>query len=143
LVNTAFFDSDVILDVALARDPFVSESKTVLVMAQLRHFLAFTSSVCAANVYYLLRKKAGNKTARDFLSRLLSFVTVLPLDHQLLLEALKSPLGDFEDAMQHIAAWRNNCGCIITRNTEDYRKASISVYTPDEFLRLYGYHDSL
>jgi predicted nucleic acid-binding protein len=138
LFSAAFLDSDVILDVALARDPFVSESKTVLVMAQLHHFSGFTSSVCIANIYYFLRKKAGDKTARDFLSRLLSFVTVLPMDHQLILDALKSPLDGFEDAMRYIAARRNNCGCIITRNTEDYREASVGVYTPAEFLRLYG-----
>jgi predicted nucleic acid-binding protein len=138
VVNTAFLDSDVILDVALAREPFVSESKTVLVMAQLRHFLGFTSSVCVANIYYILRKKAGDGRARDFLSRLLSFVTVLPVDHQLILEALKSPLGDFEDAMQYIAARRNNCDCIITRNTADYQKTSAGVYAPAEFLLLYA-----
>lgn len=138
LVSTAFLDSDVILDVALARDPFVSESKTVLVMAQLHHFSGFTSSVCIANIYYFLRKKTGDRQARDFLSRLLSFVTILPMDHQVMIDALKSPFGDFEDALQYIAARRNNCGCIITRNTEDYREASIGVYTPAEFLRLYG-----
>ncbi|MDR2313023.1 MAG: PIN domain-containing protein [Spirochaetaceae bacterium] len=138
MVNTAFIDSGVILDVALAREPFVSESKTVLVMAQLRHFLGFTSSVCAANLYYFLRKNTGDRQARDFLSRLLSFVRVLPADHQLMIDALKSPVGDFEDALQCIAARRNNCTCIITRNAEDYREASACVYTPGEFLRLYG-----
>ena len=31
-------------------------------------------------------------------------------------------------------AQRSRMDCIITRNTKDYAKASLPVYTPDEFL---------
>ncbi|MDY4692210.1 MAG: hypothetical protein SO401_01355 [Blautia sp.] len=32
-------------------------------------------------------------------------------------------------------AIRSKVDCIITRNTKDYQKSSIPVYTPEEFLK--------
>lgn len=138
MCKAVFLDTDVILDVALARPPFLTESKKVLTMAHLGYVKAYTSSICIANIHYIARKKAGETGSRSFLSRLLSFITVLPVDHQLTLEALASRFTDFEDAMQHEAAVWNHSDCIITRNIGDYHEAILPVYTPTGFLRLYG-----
>jgi predicted nucleic acid-binding protein len=138
LINAVFLDSDVILDVAMARNPFVLQSKTVLAMAQTKHFNAFTSPVCVANIYYILRKATGDIAARDFLLKLLSFVSVLPVDHQITLDALRSRIADFEDALQCGTALQNRCDCIITRNIGDFQTAHIHIFTPSEFLRIYA-----
>jgi hypothetical protein len=51
--------------------------------------------------------------------------------------ALDSDITDFEDALQHYSALRNQCSCIITRNIKDYKKSVITIYSPLEFVSLY------
>ncbi|GHV41635.1 PIN domain-containing protein [Spirochaetia bacterium] len=137
MIKKVFVDSDVILDVALARKPFLKNSKMLLNLAQNDIIHGFTSSICTANIHYFLRKELGEKEARLFLSGLISFISILGVDHTITLNALKSDFGDFEDALQYGAALQNGCSYIISRNTEDYKNSKIQVYTPDEFLRLY------
>ena len=143
MVNSVFVDSDVVLDLALLRLPHVHTSRIVLAMAQNRKFQGVTSSLCIANIYYFLSKEYGDVPARTFLTKLLNYITVLPINHAAVLESLQLNFEDFEDALQHGAAVHNKCDCIITRNTGDYRKAIISVYHPDEFLRIYYNEDVL
>jgi predicted nucleic acid-binding protein len=138
MTHKVFIDSDVILDLALFRLPHVHFSKSILELAENSLILGFTSSNCAANIHYILRKARGEHDARFFLSQLLRFISILPVDHSMVLEALQSEFGDFEDALQYGAAQRNQCDCIITRNAEDYKKAKIAVSNPEDFLRLFG-----
>jgi predicted nucleic acid-binding protein len=103
--------------------------------------IGFTSSLCIANVYYLMRKHKTDKDARGFLSTLLSFITVLPIEHDVTLNALQSEFSDFEDALQYYTAMKNQCNYLITRNINDYKKSvelnlPVKVLSPDGFLRL-------
>jgi predicted nucleic acid-binding protein len=142
--DKVFVDSDVILDFALTRHPFFENSKTCVELLANKIAIGYTSAICIANAHYMLRKSRDDAGARDFLSKLLSFVTIFPVDHLMTLEALKSGFSDFEDALQYTAALRNGCTAIITRNTADYKKSKISVYTPEEFVRKYhaAYNES-
>jgi predicted nucleic acid-binding protein len=137
MIKKTLIDSDVLLDLALARSPFLENSRLVLALAENTRVLGFVSSICIANVHYFLRKAADDAKARLFLSCILTYLTVIPVDHQIVAESLKSDFGDFEDALQHNAAVRNGCHSIITRNTGDYKTSKLPVYTPEEFARLY------
>jgi predicted nucleic acid-binding protein len=138
MTKKVFIDSDIILDLALFRTPYVHFSKSVLELAENYFVLGFTSSNCAANIHYILRKFRGENDARFFLSQLLRYISILPIDHGIVLEALQSKFTDFEDALQYGAALRNRCDCIITRNTGDYKKSNIEVLDPENFLRFWG-----
>jgi predicted nucleic acid-binding protein len=133
-----FVDTNIILDFALARFPFYVKSRNVFGLFQYNQAAGFTSSNCITDAYYILKKNNGDRNARDFLSKLLVMVTVLPIDHAMTLEALQFEFSDFEDAMQYGAALRNRCDCIITRNIGDYKNSKLDVYTPDEFLQMYA-----
>jgi predicted nucleic acid-binding protein len=116
-----FIDSDIILDLALFRAPHVHFSKHLLGLAENDVIRGLTSSNCIANIHYILRKVQGETDARFFLSQILRYISVLPMDHLMVLEALESDFSDFEDALQYGAAQRNQCDCIITRNIVDYK----------------------
>jgi predicted nucleic acid-binding protein len=47
---------------------------------------------------------------------------------------LNSDLSDFEDALQFYNAVESNCDIILTRNAKDFKKATLPVMSPDEFL---------
>ncbi len=68
------------------------------------------------------------------LRKLRLLVRVLPVDEQVLDQALASSFSDFEDAMQYYAALNRDLGVIVTRNKQDYRLATIPVLTAEEYL---------
>ena len=49
-------------------------------------------------------------------------------------KAVSSNLSDFEDAVMTESAIREEMDCIVTRNLGDYKKAVLTVYSPEEFL---------
>jgi predicted nucleic acid-binding protein len=137
MIKKVFIDTDIVLDVALAREPFFSASKTVLAMAENNIIIGNISSNCIANIYYILRKTGGDSNARKFISNIVKYIAVITIDHQNVLEALKSKFSDFEDALQHYSAVENQCEYKITRNIEDYKNSKIKVVLPEEFVKMY------
>lgn len=137
MIKKVFIDTDILLDVALAREPFFPASKMILAMAENNIFIGNVSSNCIANIYYILRKSGGDSNARKFISNIVKYITVITIDHQNVLEALRSKFSDFEDALQHYSAVENQCEYIITRNIEDYKNSKIKVVLPEEFITMY------
>ncbi|MGI5066805.1 PIN domain-containing protein [Treponema putidum] len=137
MIKKVFIDTDIILDVALAREPFFSSSKTILAMAENNIIIGHISSNCVANIYYILRKSGGDNKARKFILNIVKYITVIAIDHQNVLEALKSKFSDFENALQHSSAVENRCEYIITRNIEDYKSSKIKVLLPEEFIVMF------
>ena len=137
MIKRVLIDSDVILDIALAREPFVEHSSLVLAIFEQKQCFGVVSSNILTNVYYVLRKLSSNEQARIFFRDLLQIIEVVSVNHKAVLEALDSEFTDFEDGIQHFAALEARCDCIVTRNGTDYVKAVIPVYTPREFIALF------
>jgi len=137
MIKRVFVDTDVLLDVALARKPFLEHSKSVLAMLENNIAIGHLSSNCVANIYYVFRKVGGDVHAREFIQKILKFMTVVSIEHSDVVEGLKSSMPDFEDALQNYSAIRNQCACIVTRNIEDYKSSTLDIYTPSEFINLY------
>ncbi len=138
MIKKVFLDSDIILDVATGRMPFVEYSKSVLASIENGKVVGYISSNSVTNMYYILRKISTSTKAKIFIEQLLKYIMVLPVTHEAIIEALKLDFSDFEDAVQHQCALANQCECIITRNGEDYKKSKLNVYNPEEFLALLG-----
>jgi predicted nucleic acid-binding protein len=80
VIKRVFVDSDVILDVALARTPFLEHSKVLLSLLENSLAIGFVSSNSIANIYYILRKTGDDVKAR-FFSNILKYLTVTPSNH--------------------------------------------------------------
>ena len=89
MIKKVFIDTDIVLDVALARAPFFSASKMILAMAENNIIIGNISSNCIANIYYILRKAGGDSDARKFISNVVKYIGVITIDHQNVVEALK------------------------------------------------------
>lgn len=138
MIKRVFIDTDIILDVALAREPFLQTSKKVLSLLEHGSAAGFISSNEVANLYYILRKIGGDSPARNFINALIKFLTVISINHSDVINGLHSSFSDFEDSLQYFSAARNKCSCIVTRNIADYRYADIKIYVPEAFLKIYG-----
>ena len=79
----------------------------------------------------------GDKNARSIIDELLDLIDVLGVSKDDLRNAIKSDFRYFEDAIQHsVAVKENGSKSIINRNTKDYRKSKISVFSPDNFIKV-------
>lgn len=120
-------DTDVLLDVALDRKPFVEHSAAVLRWAELggEACIAWHS---VANCAYLLENEG-----RPFLTNLLSFVEVAEAGSREAREALHLPMKDLEDALQAVSARKWRAQYIVTRNLRDYENAPVQPVEPSAF----------
>ncbi len=131
-----FIDSDIILDIALTRDPHFHSSSIILSLIETKVLEGFTSSVVVSNLYYILRKLESHKAAIDFISKLWLILKILSVTDEIIKLGLESKFKDFEDSIQYYTALMNNVDYLITRNVKDYSRSGIKVHTPDEFIKL-------
>lgn len=122
-------DTDVLLDVALNRDPHVAASADVLRWAE-RGGEAAVAWHSLANCAYLLKGEG-----RGFLERLLQVVEVATVGTADAKRAMQLRLSDLEDAFQVASGLAYEADYIISRNLSDYRNSPVPVISPSEFLQ--------
>jgi predicted nucleic acid-binding protein len=128
------FDTDVLLDVVLDREPHADASSDLLELLERRGRLGFVSWHTVSNYYYMVRAGQGPVRAKESIDDLLSFVRVTPTDTASLKLAVSLPMSDLEDAM--VVAAAQSCGAlyIATRNVRDFKKSPVPAKTPAQLL---------
>jgi predicted nucleic acid-binding protein len=126
-------DTDVLLDVALNREPFVRDSRQVLRWAQDEPRQAAVGWHSLSNLAYLT-----GPTARDFIRDLTEFVEIAPVSTREARQALGFPMTDFEDALQAAAALAFDALFVVTRNIRDYKGSPVPPISPSNFLKELG-----
>ena len=121
-------DTDILLDVALAREPHAEDSIAVLNWVQAGGDAAVAWH-SLSNCAYLL------KGGRPFLNKLLKLVDVATVGAADARLALGLPMADLEDAFQAAAAVAWKADFVITRNLPDYRKSPVPAISAPEFLK--------
>jgi predicted nucleic acid-binding protein len=130
-----FVDSDIILDVFLNRFPHYDSSAEVLMLGERGYCSCCTSVHALLNVHYVAKRSFGEKKARAAIKSLTENFTIILEDINIVENAIGSDFADFEDAVQYYAAMSARADAIITRNTKDYKQASIPVLTAEQFLK--------
>jgi predicted nucleic acid-binding protein len=136
-VTKVLLDTDVILDVLLARKDFCEPAARVLSKCEKGEIVGHITPVIFANLFYFVEKNAGTQAAVSRSLVLLDFLEVIPISKSSIISAMLSNQKDKEDALQCEAAYASGfISSIITRNTKDYKQAKIPAYTPLDFLEL-------
>jgi predicted nucleic acid-binding protein len=130
-----FVDTDVVLDLLSARQPHYKFAAELFSLADIESVRLYVSSLTFANVHYVLSKQLSASESRKLLLRFKTLVTVLPINDKIIELALSSSFADFEDAIQFYAAIENNVSILLTRNLKDFKKATIPVMTPQQYLK--------
>ncbi len=123
-------DTDVLLDVALDREPHATEAARVLQLVQDGVVEGVVAWHTISNLYYLLSAGSKRKTALEFIGDLARLVEIAPADSEVLQVALSLRMKDFEDAMQAACAMAAGVDVIVTRNTRDFRNSPVRAITP-------------
>ena len=88
-----------------------------------------------ATAFYIANRALDKQRAEDFLSDILSMMTVATVSHSDAVDALGFQMKDFEDALQLGAAVACGSDVIVTRNNKDFPKdRGIAIQTPEEFV---------
>lgn len=131
-------DTNIIIDVALEREPFFEDSDRLLALAEEKAFDGYLSVISISDIFYIVRKDKGKYLTFEFLQYIISFCSIATVDETVIKNALASQPKDFEDAIQYQTALMAGLDGIVTRNPKDYAEASISVFTPTELLVAMG-----
>ena len=124
-------DTNVVIDIAQSREPFVHVAKRLL---NLEETSFFVTASAVTDIYYLQKKYAGDAAARAFLTKLFNVFQILDVTGADCRTALTLPMPDYEDALQAVCARRAKCSYIITRDVRHYEGAPVPAVTPEQFL---------
>ncbi len=133
-MDRLFFDTNVLLDVLEAREPFLPDSLAVLALARSGRVRGATSALSLAVIAYLKRKEPVDDVVRAF-TALRQFLAVAPLGEKEADLALAAGLPDLEDALQWGSARGWKATHLVTRNTSDFRSVpELAVLSPGQYL---------
>ena len=101
------FDTDVVLDISAARQPFVVEASVLWLAHEQGRIEAYISPITPVNVFYILRRQIGTTQARQLVGDLLARISVCSLDQAVIQAVQALPMADFEGCG---AGRRSRCG---------------------------------
>jgi len=129
-----FLDTNVLLDVFGRREPHWGSAARVWSSIEEGRHAGFVSAISFNNIYYVMRRTAGQREARRALMLMMNLFQVVALDERMIRSAMDSGMTDFEDAIQCAAAVRAKADCIVTRNVRHFPTEPIPAVAPEEFL---------
>ncbi len=128
-------DTDVVLDVLLDRKRFVNSAGQIFSMVEAGKITGVLSATTITTIYYLAVKVVGPEIARLEIKKLFKLFEIAPVNRAVLEDAANLNFTDFEDGVLYEAARYVGAQAIITRNISDFKRAKLSVYSPEEFLK--------
>lgn len=130
-------DTDVILDFFFDRQPFSKNAAIIFSLCENKQIEGFVTPVIISNTYYLLRRTAKHEKIIEKLKLLVKITSILDMNTKVVENALNSNFLDFEDALQNFSAINNGkIDAIITRNVKDFKKSTIGIFTPENYIKL-------
>lgn len=125
-------DTNVLLDLLADRKPYSGHAAILFEFGQREKVKIYVSSISFNNLYYIIKKIQGHKKAIKLLVDIKELVNIVPLDDQIIKDALNSKFKDFEDAIQYYSALTvKNIEGIITRNSKDFKNSELPIFSPE------------
>jgi predicted nucleic acid-binding protein len=133
-----FFDTNILLDIALVRQPFYGDSQASVLRGESLGADMFVAWHSMATLFYFVRKQCKPDIATQMIKDVYLWASVARVSHLDAVSALAIGITDYEDALQAAAAEAENCDIVITRNTNDFSSSPVPAVTPSEFLARFG-----
>ncbi len=127
-------DTNVLLDVLLKRDPWVTQSSAVWQAHDKSKITGHVMACAITDIFYVARRLAGLQTAYTAVRLCLQTFEICAVGHQALEQAQTLSGNDFEDNLQIACASFANLDAIITRDKKGFQASTIPILTPAELL---------
>jgi predicted nucleic acid-binding protein len=128
------FDTNVVLDVLLAREPHVDSAAKLFALVDHGRIQGTICATTATTIHYFAAKTFDARRARAQVTELLALFEVATVNKDVLAAALDNGIADYEDAVLHEAARAVGATVIVTRNGADFARATIPALSPLELL---------
>ena len=130
-------DTNVIIDALTSKEPWSEDAEKIFIMAANCIVDMYITASSATDIYYLVRKHLHNtEMAKQIMGKLYSLAGILEVTGNDCLEALASPISDYEDAVVEKVASRNDMDYIVTRNIKDYQASNTKTVLPGDFVKM-------
>lgn len=130
------FDTNVILDVILEREPFVEVASQLLAFVKTGEINGYLGATTITTISYLVEKSGDKGKAIEAIRVLCDLFEIAAVDRKVLRSALQLGFTDFEDAVLHEAGKFASVDGLVTRNGADFKNATLKIYEPNELYRL-------
>ncbi len=130
------FDTNVILDVLLDREPFSTHASQLMSMVERGELIGLVCAISITTIHYLVAKVLGRSKALVHVKAILSLFDVAPVNRPVLENALAPEFDDFEDAVIHEAARSFGADCIVTRDLRGFASSKIPALNPLQLIKL-------
>jgi len=130
------FDTNVILDVLLDREPFALHASYLMSKVERSEITGFLCATTITTIHYSITKSLGPKEAIQHIRALLSLFEVAPVTRVVMENALNPKFTNFEDSVLHEAACHAGAEYIVTRNISEFKNSRIPACTPDELIHM-------
>ena len=128
------FDTNVILDVLLDREPFSEDAAFLMSLVELSEIIGIICATTITTIHYLASKALGSQAASRHIQTLLALFVIAPVNRVVLEDAAKSKFKDFEDAVLHESAIHAGAEYIVTRNLADFKKSKLPTFSPVDLI---------
>lgn len=133
-------DTNVVLDLLLARVPFDRAAVALASRVSRGEVVGYLCATSVTTVHYIARKALGANGAHEAVAELLELFSVAPVTDAVLGAALERGFADFEDAVIDAAAQHVGVDAIVTRDAKGFESSKLTVFSPDEVLRALAAH---
>ncbi len=132
--NKILIDTNVCIDAALVRKPFVVDALQIINLAQSGKIEGYVAAHTFDTIFYVLRKKYTVQQRYELLNEFRSVFNIAAVTPEVIKGALKLEWPDLEDAIHYRVALAVGCDAIVTRNPKDFHEIKIPVLSPGQLL---------
>ncbi|MBK7893674.1 MAG: PIN domain-containing protein [Anaerolineaceae bacterium] len=128
------FDTNVLLDVLLAREPWYQNALTLWQANDTGLIHGHISATTVTDIFYISRRYTNAKGALEAVITCLDAFSIIAIGQDELKQATEMAGSDFEDNLQIVAAKSVHLDAIVTRNVADFQNTQITIFTPEQAL---------
>ncbi|CAA6804551.1 MAG: Putative nucleic acid-binding protein, contains PIN domain [uncultured Sulfurovum sp.] len=130
-------DTNIVLDVLLAREPFVEMAKEIFILVENKELSGYLCATSVTTLHYLVGRSKNKKEADEIIEKLLTLFEVSAVTKEVLKDASRNNGLDYEDSVIYTAANYSEVDIIVTRDKKGFKESKVSVLTPNEFLAFF------
>jgi predicted nucleic acid-binding protein len=130
-------DTNIILDILLARAPFLEPAKKLIRMMDEGHIHGYITANSITDIVYVARKTYSPEEIWRIISDLLDRIAVIGIDREVIIAAFELGFNDFEDALQSACSEREQLDLIVTRDKNDFSKSAVVAEDISDFIAKY------
>ena len=127
-------DLNILLDVVLEREPFVTDAVAVCRECAAGRATGYVAGISFPTLFYIVNKIQGSDAARECVSLCLASFEVCAVGRDELELAASLVRPDFEDNVQIAVAVKSGMDFIITRDPVGFSQSPVKAMSPSEWL---------